>query len=37
VGHYRFLDAVAIADCELEVEGLDLDDLFATAAEVLAE
>jgi SHS2 domain-containing protein len=37
VGHYRFLDAVAIADCALEVEGVDLDDLFATAAQALAE
>jgi SHS2 domain-containing protein len=37
VGHYRFLDAVAIADCALEVEGTDLDDLFATAAQALAE
>ncbi len=37
MGRYRFLDAVAIADCALEVEGLDLDDLFATAAEALAE
>jgi len=37
VGRYRFLDAVAIADCALEVEGVDLDDLFATAAQALAE
>jgi SHS2 domain-containing protein len=37
VGRYRFLDAVAIADCALEVEGTDLDDLFATAAQALAE
>jgi SHS2 domain-containing protein len=37
VGRYRFLDAVAIADCALEVEGMDLDDLFVTAAQALAE
>lgn len=37
MGCYRFLDAVAIADCALEVEGADLDDLFATAAQALAE
>ena len=37
MGRYRFLDAVAIADCALEVEGEDLDDLFATAARALAE
>jgi protein archease len=37
VGCYRFLDAIAIADCALEVEGADLDDLFATAAQALAE
>lgn len=37
MGRYRFLDAVAIADCALEVEGADLDDLFATAAQALAE
>jgi SHS2 domain-containing protein len=37
VGRYRFLDAVALADCALEVEGADIDDLFATAAQALAE
>lgn len=37
MGRYRVLDAVAIADCALEVEGADLDDLFATAAQALAE
>lgn len=37
MGRYRFLDAVAIADCALELEGADLGDLFATAAQALAE
>lgn len=37
MGRYRFLDAIAIADCALEVEGKDLDDLFSTAAQALAE
>jgi SHS2 domain-containing protein len=37
MGRYEVLDDVAIADCALEVEGTDLDDLFATAARALAE
>jgi SHS2 domain-containing protein len=37
VGRYRFLEAVALADCAIEVEGADLGDLFATAAQALAE
>jgi SHS2 domain-containing protein len=36
VGAYRFIEDVAIADCALELDGADLDDLFATAAEALA-
>jgi len=31
------VEDVAIADCALEIEGVDLDDLFATAALALAE
>ncbi len=37
MGRYRFLEEVALADCAVEVEGSDLDDLFATAASALAE
>jgi SHS2 domain-containing protein len=37
MGRYEVLDSVAIADCALEIEGADLDDLFATAARALAE
>jgi len=36
VGRYRYLEDVAIADCAIELEGGDLDDLFATAAAALA-
>ena len=37
VGRYEVLENVALADCALEVEGRDLDDLFETAAGALAE
>jgi SHS2 domain-containing protein len=37
VGRYEFLEEVALADCAVEVDGNDLDDLFATAASALAE
>jgi SHS2 domain-containing protein len=37
VGRYRFLESVAVADCAVEIEGDDLDDLFVTAARTLAE
>jgi SHS2 domain-containing protein len=37
MGRYRVLDDVALADCALDVEGRDLDDLFETAAVALAE
>jgi SHS2 domain-containing protein len=37
MGHYEVLETVALADCALEIEGVDLDDLFATAARALAE
>ncbi|MBI4587831.1 MAG: archease [Candidatus Rokubacteria bacterium] len=37
MGRYEFLEEVALADCAVEVEANDLDDLFATAAAALAE
>ena len=37
MGRHEFLEAVAVADCAMEVEGDDLDDLFATAAAAVAE
>ena len=37
MGSWTVLDAVAIADCALEIHGGDLDDLFATAARALAD
>ena len=37
MGRHVFLESVAVADCAMEVEGDDLDDLFATAARALAE
>jgi SHS2 domain-containing protein len=37
VGDYRVLEDVALADCALEIDGRDPDDLFATAARALAE
>jgi len=37
VGRHEFLETVAVADCAVEIEGDDLDDLFATAARVVAE
>jgi SHS2 domain-containing protein len=37
MGRYEVLETVAIGDCALQVEGRDLDDLFATAARALAE
>ena len=37
MGKYEFLEAVAVADCAVEVEGKDLNDLFETAAVALAE
>lgn len=36
MGRWEFLEEVALADCAMEVEGEDLDDLFATAAQALA-
>jgi protein archease len=37
MGGWRFLEDVALADCAVDLEGRDLDDLFATAALALAE
>lgn len=36
MGHYRFIEHMALADCAIEIEGVDLNDLFATAATALA-
>jgi len=36
VGRYTFLEDIALADCAVEVEGKDLDDLFETSAAALA-
>jgi protein archease len=36
VGRYTFLEDMATADCAIELEGPDLDDLFETAAAALA-
>lgn len=37
MGRYEFLEGVALADCAVEIDGRDLDDLFETAASALAE
>jgi len=37
VGVWRVVDDVALADCAVDIEGTDLDDLFETAALALAE
>ncbi len=37
MGRFEFLEDVALADCAVEIEGRDLDDLFETAAAALAE
>jgi hypothetical protein len=37
VGRYRVIEEVALADCAFDLEGDDLNDLFATAARALAE
>lgn len=36
MGHYTFLEDVALADCAVEIEGKSLDDLFETAAAAIA-
>jgi SHS2 domain-containing protein len=37
MGRYEVLEDVALADCALEIEGRDLNDLFETAAGALVE
>jgi SHS2 domain-containing protein len=37
VGRYQVLEDVALADCALDIEGRDPNDLFETAAAALAE
>lgn len=37
MGRYVVRDDVAIADCALEIDGRDLDDLFETTARAVAE
>jgi SHS2 domain-containing protein len=36
MGRYAFVEEIALADCAFDVEGSDLPDLLATAAEALA-
>lgn len=37
MGHWTVLESIALADCAFDVEGRDLDDLFATAGRALVE
>jgi SHS2 domain-containing protein len=37
MGRYLVLEDVAVADCALEIEGRDLNDLFETVARAVAE
>jgi SHS2 domain-containing protein len=37
MGHYHFVEEMALADCAIDLEGADLADLFETAARALAE
>lgn len=37
MGRHEILEEVAVADCAMEIEGDDLDDLFATAATAVTE
>jgi SHS2 domain-containing protein len=37
MGRWHVLEDVAVADCAVDLEGRDLDDLFETAALALAE
>lgn len=37
MGRWRFVKDVALADCAVDLEARDLDDLFETAAVALAE
>ncbi len=36
MGRYTFLEDIALADCAVEIEAKDLEDLFETAAAALA-
>ncbi len=37
MGRYEFVEGIAIADCAIEVEGVDPADVFETAALALAD
>lgn len=37
MGRFTVLEDIALADCALDIEGKDLDDLFETAALALAD
>lgn len=37
MGHYHYVEGIALADCAIDVEGRDLTDLFETAARALVE
>ena len=37
MGRFEFLEDVALADCAVQIDGRDPDDLFETAAAALAE
>lgn len=37
MGRWHIVEEVALADCALEIEGVDLDDVFETAAAALAQ
>jgi SHS2 domain-containing protein len=37
VGRWQILEELAVADCALCIDGVDLDDLFETAAAALAQ
>lgn len=37
MGRYEVLEAIAVADCALEVQGRDVADVFETAARALAD
>lgn len=37
MGRWTVLESIAVADCAFDVEGHDLDDLFATAARALVD
>ena len=37
MGRHEILEAMAVADCAMEVKGNDLNDLFATAAAAVAD